>query len=240
MITSKYNTQEIQRQVDIRMNYENDKRIYEKNEKAIINTPNEGHQEIYHSYKRVDRANPKHYLLVQTIVEINDNIDSDNQNMGCVCDMASDWHESSDGYVRHSLEKKIKYVEFDVNGRLIKTTETVETVKPIELIDKSDNGSMKLETISTKIPVKIERNQIIITKRIDPIIEVKTESKEKVVLDVHSWTHSSTSALSVTSETSLMSTFMANNKPQITSDTLISNVEFSETKVYLTNENSFI
>ena len=224
----KYKVNNIEREVDVRLKYENHFRIYEKNEKVLVNKPNKRFQEIHHSFKAIDKTIPKqNNLLLETILEINGKKQYSDKHKIENKDNDSNPEEY---YVRQSYEKTTKKLLFDGNGNVMKRLKTCEKMEPIVLIDPGANQMVTTEIISAKIAIQIQTNRIIV-KREEPIIQVTANNQNKTVLDVVSYGESTVPSLLITSQTDETSLFSSNSKPVVTSDTLISNIEFSETKV---------
>ena len=221
IVLTKYKVRKIQREIEINVKYENHFRIYEKKEKVTINKSNKRLQEIYHSHRTLDRTNPKpNNLLLETVVDINGKKQySGKQSIENTID-------SGDNYIRDGFETITKQLIFDRNEEIINRYITCEKVEPIQLTEPATNELVKTEVVSVKIPIQIQRNRVI-AERAESLIEVKTKNEMKTVLDVISYANTS---LSVGPQTDTLN-LIAVSKPVLTSDSLISNVELSETKV---------
>ena len=230
VVVSDFKTRTIDRQIDVALKYDNNIRIYEKNENVVINKSNKIHQKIEHSFRAIDKNNPKlNNLLLSTVVEINDTKEySDKRNIENK-EMLSN---SSEEYIRHSYEKTTKTLKFDSKRKIINRTKTMESMEAIDLIEPLKcQQIITTEIISAKIPIKVIRNKIKLNRE-ESEIEVNADTQEKTVLDIVSYCDSGP-ALLVSSQFNHSIDLEVDCRPSMTKDSIISDIEMKETQVLL-------
>lgn len=229
IVVSDYKTRTIERQIDVNVQCDDRLRIYERSEKVVINKANKIDQRIDHSFKAIDKTNPKpNNLLLSTVVEINDTKEySDKQSIENK-EILSNCRQ----YIRHSYEKTWRTLKFDSKKNIIKRTKTMESMEAIDLIEPMKNQQMiKTEIISAKIPIKVIRNKFKLNTE-ESEMEVNANTQEKTVLDIISYCDSGP-ALKISSQSSQSIELEVESTPSVTKDSIISNVELREIQVLI-------